>query len=121
MKLLIDTSQNAKIRIAIKRDNEIIVDKEFESRFSQSEKLLKAISLVFEKSDMDLNSVEEIQVENSGSSFTALRIGVVTANALSFALKIPITNFKGENLKKEGVVLVKPEYDREPDITVSKT
>ncbi|MFH0973018.1 MAG: hypothetical protein V1768_03475 [Patescibacteria group bacterium] len=56
----------------------------------QAEKLLPAIDKLLKKNKIKLSDIKKIQVENQGGSFTALRIGVVTANALGYALGIPV-------------------------------
>lgn len=62
-------------------------------------------------------------------SFTGLRIGITTANALAYANQIPITGTNGENwladgLKKlekgENDEIVLPEYGAAPNITISQ-
>ena len=67
--------------------------------------------------------MKKIKVENYGGSFTSLRIGVITANALAYALKIPVeANSKiNHKNKKFGLYsIVEPVYDREPNIGISK-
>ena len=62
-------------------------------------------------------AIKKIVVVNVGESFTALRIGVLTANALGYALGIPVISNQGTvatKLKKFSVVA--PIYQREPNI-----
>jgi tRNA A37 threonylcarbamoyladenosine modification protein TsaB len=40
-------------------------------------------------------------VADEGGSFTSLRIGVITANALAYALKIPVIGESGRALTKK--------------------
>ena len=120
MKLYIDTTKNSKIEIFLKERGVIVVRKEFEARFSQAEKLLPKIEEMFNEKAVKLGALEQIRVNSKGSSFTALRIGVVTANSLAYSLGISVKNFEGESEDFKGIELVKPEYDREPDITSAK-
>ncbi|HPW05950.1 MAG TPA: hypothetical protein PLA05_03260, partial [bacterium] len=59
----------------------------------------------------------EIRVQNEGGSFTSLRIGVLTANALAYALGIPVTPLNGgKSFKFVGGQAVRPKYQSEPNI-----
>ena len=65
------------------------------------------------------SALKKIIVANRGGSFTSLRIGVITANALGYALKIPVlAEWPGPKKAKKfaGRSLVEPIYDREPEI-----
>lgn len=55
--------------------------------------------------------------------FTALRIGVITANTLGFALGVPVVDAdeKDEKINKLGFSVIKPIYDKEPNITLKKS
>jgi tRNA threonylcarbamoyladenosine biosynthesis protein TsaB len=78
------------------------------------------------KSDNDLSGV--IAYTGPGS-FTGLRIGISTANAISFALSIPIVGTNGEDWEKEGSGLLRgnnsrvsvlPNYGAEANITLPR-
>ena len=117
MILYINTGDNEKVSLAIKDKDKIVAQKNFRARYQQAEKLLPEIDKLLRANKIKLNNLKEIIVENQGSSFTALRIGVITANALGFALGIPVQPTKGKALTKTGFSIVKPEYDREPNIS----
>jgi tRNA threonylcarbamoyladenosine biosynthesis protein TsaB len=62
-------------------------------------------------------------------SFTGLRIGISTANALAYANNIPIVGATGENWRESGLkklrkkqndAIVLPEYGAEPHATIPK-
>ena len=53
-------------------------------------------------------------------SFTSLRLGLATANALAYALNIPVEDQDGQVLKVSGLQIVEPRYDREPKISLPK-
>lgn len=102
--------------------------KKFKAPRQQAEKLLPAVAKLLLSINQDLKDLTKIQVVVSGGSFTSLRIGVVTANALAYALNIPI-----EAVSADGVILnkqeakkfatysiVTPQYDREPNIGIKK-
>lgn len=146
MILYIDTTQGKDIEIAIKKGDEILAEKKFEADRKQAEKLLPEIDKLLKKNKIKLSDLERIEVENRGGSFTALRIGVVTANALGYALGIPVTEHRTQNREhgtqniehrtgniehrtgniergtqniehRTGFSIIEPRYDREPDIT----
>jgi tRNA A37 threonylcarbamoyladenosine modification protein TsaB len=136
MYLLISTENNSHFSIAI-GDKELEKIKTVNKPYKQSEFLLKEVGKIIEP-----ENVNGIVVVEGPGQFSALRIGVVTANTLAFALKKPVVGVKlmkswlelteKEKLQKvwtKGVVklkgikfnlnnLVKPHYDKEPNITV---
>jgi len=113
MKLSINTSNNQEIVLELIGLEDLLVHK-FSAQFEQAEKLLPEIMVFLEKNKVKLTDLEEIIVETEGSSFTSLRIGVATANALAFGLSIPVKAKNGVDLGR----YVAPKYDREPNITV---
>ena len=77
----------------------------------------------------DVKTISGIGIMKGPGSFTGLRIGITTANALAYANQIPITGTNGENwladgLKKlekgENDEIVLPEYGAAPNITISQ-
>jgi len=117
MILYINTTDNDKVVLAIKKENKVLYEIKFGARFKQAEKLLPEIDKLLKKKKIKLKDFAKIEVENYGGSFTSLRIGVITANALGFALGIPVIGTNGKNLKSQKLSIVKPIYDREPNIT----
>jgi tRNA threonylcarbamoyladenosine biosynthesis protein TsaB len=113
MKLSIDTSNNKEIVLELIGSEDELVHK-FLAKFDQAERLLPEIVMFLEQNEVELGDLQEIIVNNEGSSFTSLRIGVATANALAFGLDIPVKAKNGEDLGR----FVVPKYDREPNITV---
>ncbi len=108
MILYINTSKNDLIEIAVKSADKLVATKKIKSHRSQAEKLLPAVEKLLKLKKIKLKNLSEIEVENRGGSFTSLRIGVITANALAYALGI-------------GKKIVEPIYDREPEITKKKS
>lgn len=152
MYLLISTENNARFSLAI-GEEKIEKIKTVEKPYKQSELLLKAIDRLFEgqgargkgqgkvkeqgvKIKEQLNGV--IVVQGPGQ-FSALRIGIVTANTLAHSLNIPIVGVelkkswidlpeeeklekvwaeaKKQESKKIKKQLVRPIYGKEPNIT----
>lgn len=103
MILYIDTVLNDKILLALivksAQSFKIISSQQIKAPRQQSEKLLPAIDSLLKKNNLKSSKIEQIIVNNHGGSFTSLRIGVITANALAFALKIPVV--AGVLLKKD--------------------
>jgi tRNA A37 threonylcarbamoyladenosine modification protein TsaB len=110
------TEKDQKLEIYIKIGQRTLFHKKLKAEFKQAEKLLCEIEKQFMKYKVKMKDIKEVRVKNSGGTFTSLRIGVVVANALAFALDIPVKNFDGKNIKKEKINLVKPEYNAEPSI-----
>jgi len=123
MTLYINTASYDEVIIALRVGEKIIVQKKFKAPRRQAEKLVPAIDKLLKLKKVKLSTLEKIVVANSGGSFTSLRIGVITANALAYALKIPVESepkTKKLNKKFGEYSLVEPIYDREPNIGISK-
>lgn len=124
MTLYINTTQEHDIEIAIKDNGKLIVGKKFFAKYSHAEKLLPAIDKLLKNKNLRISDIKKIKVASIGSeenktSFTALRIGVVTANALGYALGVPVEG-ESKNDNNFDFDIVKPVYSREPNITKSK-
>lgn len=139
MILYIDTTENEYIYLALlekdKAKYKIISSKKIKAFRQQSEKLIAGIDKLLKLKKVDISSLSQIVVNNEGISFTALRIGVITANALAFSLSIPVysgkiivdgnNNFGNFSKLKKGKIfskfsLVKPIYSAEPNIGIKK-
>ncbi|MBU4216811.1 hypothetical protein L6270_03215 [Candidatus Parcubacteria bacterium] len=118
MHLIINTAENNKISLSLK-DGEIFIDKmAVESKFTQAEKLLPLIDELLLKNHKKLSGINKISVANRGEGFTSLRIGVVTANALGYALGVPVFSISDEKTETNNEFdVIKPAYSREPNIT----
>ncbi|MBI5077654.1 hypothetical protein HZB94_04725 [Candidatus Falkowbacteria bacterium] len=100
MFLLIDTEQNNWFAVAV-GEKDISRFKIVKKEFSQSELLLKTISRLLSPNGKSPNSIprpEAIFVVQGPGAFSALRVGIATANALGFAWGAPVIGVK---LKKE--------------------
>lgn len=124
MILHIDTTQNEKMEIALREKGKVLARKIVAMRHNEAEKLLLAIDKLLKVNKLTLKDIKGIEVENVGGSFTSLRIGVITANALGYALGVPVKGVKSKKLKvkskKFGFDIIEPIYDREPSITTKK-
>lgn len=128
MILYINTTSNTEMIVALYDQKKLIKLQKIKVNHNQAEKLIVAIDDLLKKNKQKLKSLQKIIVANYGSSFTALRIGVITANALGYALKIPVEaempnlNIEADRFKKTflGYSIVEPRYDREPNIGLIK-
>ena len=131
MYLYIDTTEKDSFDIALIDKERVIKKKTVKSHRKHSEKLLKSIEDILKSAKMRLKDVLGIIVVRGPGSFTSLRIGIATANALAFGLGIPIKGIdKSFNYttitpklffkKSQNLRIVLPSYGREPDITLSK-
>lgn len=127
MILYIDTTSLEYIIIVLKQRNKEIIRKKIKAPRRQGERLVPAIDTLLKSKNFELGDIRKITVANSGGSFTSLRIGVVVANALAYSLGCPVVALSKNGqiddsaLKKFGrQSLVKPFYDRLPDIGQSQ-
>ncbi len=123
MILYINTTSHEEIIIALRDSAKTIVQKKFRAPRQQAEKLLPAIAQLLQDQKVKLKTLKKIIVANQGGSFTSLRIGVITANALAYALKIPVEaepKTKLKNKKFASYSIVEPLYDRAPTIGAPK-
>jgi len=98
MKLYLDTRNNRKTIVKLGKD---FLEKP--TGPDKSQQVLGLINQILKKNKKTLKDLTEIKVETGPGSFTGLRVGISVANALGWALKIPINN------KKTGE-LVEPIY-----------
>ncbi len=130
MILYINTSQRENIEFAIIKDREVFLLQK-NTGLKQSEQALFLLDSFLKKNKIKLSNISRIVVNRGPGSFTAVRLGIVLANTLSFALNIPVVGVDNLELKnkedylglsklKFGKDFIKPYYDREPDITKSK-
>lgn len=117
MDLYIDTADKLKTCLELKKTGEVLASHTIQNNFDQAEKLLTGIDRLLLDNDLTKADLTKIYVNSQGDSFTALRIGVITANALAYALGIPVFNFDGQNISKDNLNFVVPEYSQEPSIT----
>lgn len=85
MKLYIDTSSNQKTIVQL--DGKKL---EKDSSVWHSQVVLPMIKKLVGKDG--LKKIKEIEVNTGPGSFTGLRVGVAIAQALSYALRIPVNN-----------------------------
>jgi tRNA threonylcarbamoyladenosine biosynthesis protein TsaB len=119
MTLYINTVSSDELTVAVRDGAKTLAQKKIKAPRQQGEKLMPAIAALLKKYKIKLSDLKKVVVANRGGSFTSLRIGVITANALAYALNIPVlaeAPAAGRRKKFGRHALVEPLYDRAPDI-----
>lgn len=116
MILTIDTTIEPDILVSLSDGAKDVIRKVAAPR-QQAEKLLPTITQLLKSEKVDWKEIKEIKVQNQGGNFTSLRIGVLTANALAYALGVEVKSLQGSAVFDfPGGSAVKPEYRGEPNI-----
>jgi len=139
MYLYLDTTERDSFRVALVDKGVVLKDKTISSVRAHSEKLLKTINRLLSPSPSKgegrvrvggAKGIKGIAVVKGPGSFTSLRVGIATANALSFALAVPAVGISPKTLpaqvsrffnKKSGQQIVLPKYGNGPHITSPKS
>lgn len=116
MQLIIDTSDNKTIKLALMDKRRLAFEVQVEAAGRQAEKLLPAIDAFLMDNGLNWKQINDIKTVVNGSGFTSLRIGVATANALAYALGKPISPSR----KRQGVSVASPRYSSPANIGPSK-
>jgi len=128
MILRINTTIPDTINISLLKEGQVFLLKDILAPRAQSENLLPAIIDILAEAKVSWPDLSGIQVVVKGGSFTSLRIGVLTANALAYAANLPLqaVGVDGEDLSKDNLKkflnhkIAVPEYDGEPNIGQTK-
>lgn len=116
MKLLIDTTQAEKIIVALIDKSGREVARREKKVFQISENLLPEIERLLKLHNLLRNSLRKILVNPGPGGFSSTRTGVAMANALAYALNIPVAEWPSGKIK----ALVLPRYSHEPRITLPR-
>lgn len=82
--------------VAVFTEKRILAEIKWHGAADESEKLLSTISKLLKRAKKKFEDLERIIVVNGPGPFSAVRIGVTTANILGFALNIPILGIPSE-------------------------
>ncbi len=104
MVLYINTKDQKKIEVSLKKDGKVIKTLSAKNKFGSQVLLPLIIKLLNRTYNPGLSSQNQsgigklkgIEVETGPGSFTGLRVGISVANALGFALNIPVNDKKME-------------------------
>lgn len=104
-KIYIDTTDNTKVLVRLTIDDQVYEkEKKVEARSAQL--VLPLINELLDEHSLTPKALDEVEVNVGPGSFTGVRVGVSIANALAFALQIPINQTKVTN----GQTLIEPKY-----------
>lgn len=126
MILALKTADNMTHLTVMDPQGKILAEKNWESGRQLAEELLGRIITLLVSQSAGLADLTGLIVFQGPGSFTSLRIGIASVNALAYALAIPNVGAKGENWADEGAKLlssktrpqiVTPIYDRGPNVT----
>lgn len=115
MILFIDTTDNDFAKIALITGKKV-VSKTWQTK-RLSETLMPIISSLLKRQKVKFQDLHKIVVVKGPGFFSRLRTGVATANALAFALNIPVAGTKRGFLKLKFQNQVLPYYSAKPNIT----
>lgn len=94
-----------------------------------AETLHQKLQELLDNHDKTLEDIEGIVVFKGPGSFTGLRIGITVANALGYALNVPVVSNEDPDWLQTGIArllageseaVVQPEYGALPHITAQK-
>lgn len=89
MILHIDTKDRKVITVSLKKEGEIIKSLSEENEYG-SQVLLPLITKLLKKENIEFKDLTAVEVEEGPGSFTGLKVGASVAQALGFALNIPV-------------------------------
>lgn len=126
------------LMLAIRTDNPIselylyesgkkLAEIKWEAHRTLASTLLEKIEQLLTLQGETLQSIKRIGVYEGPGSFTGLRIGFSTANALGYSLNVPVVQATGDDWAQKcftaesgKFVPARPKYDQEPHITAQK-
>lgn len=126
MILFIDTTDQESANLALISGSKT-VHRVFKVNHNLSEILVPEIKKFLAGQKIRQTDLKKIGVVVGPGHFSKVRTAVAVANAMAYGLKIPVAGVKSSEkpdwpkfLNRKGSSMVKPLYDREPHITVSK-
>jgi tRNA threonylcarbamoyladenosine biosynthesis protein TsaB len=96
MLIEIKTANQHQIIVRLVKDGQLMDEISDQNQFG-SQVLLPAITKSLEKHKLAFTDIKEIKVDTGPGSFTGLRVGVSVANALGYALGVPVNGKKIES------------------------
>ncbi|MEK9178370.1 MAG: tRNA (adenosine(37)-N6)-threonylcarbamoyltransferase complex dimerization subunit type 1 TsaB [Patescibacteria group bacterium] len=85
----INTTDSKKVEVGLRTsEKEDKVIEEIDKRSSQ--RVLLLIDFLLRQNNLSISEIDEIRVSSGPGSFTGIKVGVSIANALGFALGVPV-------------------------------
>jgi len=96
MILQIDSTLRDRVKVALKERGNVKIKELIIEQKTGSQALLPAIVKIVKDSKINLSDIKSVEVKTGPGSFTGTRVGVAIANALGFALNIPVNGKKAK-------------------------
>ena len=96
MVLKIDTTERSEIKVELENPKSGKIQKLVQKQKLGSQVLLPMIVKILKKNKINFSDLTGVEVNVGPGSFTGTRVGVVVANALGYALNLPINGKKGK-------------------------
>ena len=94
MKLKIDTTKREEVKVELEDPRNGKTQRLIQKQKLGSQVLLPMIVKILKKNELSFKDLDAIEVNPGPGSFTGTRVGVSVANALGFALDIPVNGKK---------------------------
>ncbi|MDO8668840.1 MAG: tRNA (adenosine(37)-N6)-threonylcarbamoyltransferase complex dimerization subunit type 1 TsaB [Candidatus Buchananbacteria bacterium] len=132
MFLIINTAIDKSLEVILAKSKNDFKVKEVEGERRQAENLLPLIKENLKNWHKEISDIKGIAAVTGPGGFTALRIGIVTANVLAYALNVPVVGLALDEFKSQEELVEKaldklsqakpgdiimPAYGREPNIS----
>lgn len=108
MILSIDTTKTEETKVSLYKSPNTLSDQLIEVQKKGSQVLLPMIAKILKKNKITFKNLTAIEVACGPGSFTGTRVGVAVANALGYALNLPVNGKKG---KIAEVIYEKSKFD----------
>ena len=96
MILKIDTTKREEVTVELIDQKSAKKDQLVQTQKLGSQVLLPMIAKILKRNKAKFTDLSAVEVNVGPGSFTGTRVGVAVANALGFALDIPVNNKKGK-------------------------
>jgi tRNA threonylcarbamoyladenosine biosynthesis protein TsaB len=95
MILFMDTTDRDRVTVALKNNSEVIKQLSEQNSYG-SQVLFMLIEKILKETNTSKQDITGIEVATGPGSYTGVRVGVAVANALGFALHIPVNGKETE-------------------------